>query len=617
MTTTAFRVATGQQAYLVYLGPSKQSFYASLGVLRRQAPPGLRGLVEVQARAGSEWFALAPALAEVTPGSPRAQLLFARSNQLNSTFLVALNSALTVLHDDIARLTAASKNALRTSLAWSSVALGAAVLLVLALSLSMLFTVTRPLRAVTATVRRLTGGDHAARAEVAGAAEVREVAQSVNYQADEAERLRSEEARLRASEAEGNRLRAAAREAGLRIREPLAEADVLSQAKDALRQIVLADRVLVLLLGENGLLRTIAGTEPEPWWRAGGLRWSGDLAEWLRRLLRGQRSWVTQDVRAEPGEVPQQWRETLPALGVGSLIVTPFGRGPELLGLCVLGRTAEGHPWSAGEVDAVESIVADLGRGLNHARLYEAEARLVEKLQAVDAAKTDFFATVSHELRSPLTTIEGYLELMADDEEHPLPAEQRHMAEVIERSARRLHTLIEDVFTLAKLESGAFAAEARPVDVAPVVAGAVEAILPSAADKRVSITAPCADSGLVVQGDPGQLERVMINLLSNAVKYTPADGAVSVSATASNGSVVIAVSDTGIGIPEAEQPRLFSRFFRASNAVAGEISGTGLGLAIVRTIVASHNGTISVESREGNGTTFTVELPRRTTQADS
>jgi two-component system, OmpR family, phosphate regulon sensor histidine kinase PhoR len=617
VTETAFSVATGQRAYNLILGASEKTFDANLAALRRQATPELRPLIEAQGRVGSEWFALAPNMASVRPGSRSARLLFAQSNQLSGVFLVALTSALNVLNGDIERQTSGSKNALRIGLVWSSAALGAAVLLVLVLSLSMLFTVTRPLRAIAATVRRLTEGDHAARAELTGTAEVREVAQSVNYQADEAQRLRAEEGRLRAREAESNRVRAAAREAGLRIREPLAEADVLRQARDALEQIVAADRVLVLLLGEDGLLITIAGTEPEPWWQAGGLRWSGDLTEWLQRLLRGQRSSVVQDARAEPGEVPPQWREMLPALGVRSLIAAPFGVGAELLGLCLLGRMAEGHPWSAAEVDAVESIVADLGRGLRHARLYEAEGRLVEKLQAVDAAKSDFFATVSHELRSPLTTIEGYLEMMADDQEYPLPGRQRSMVEIVQRSAGRLHTLIEDVFTLARLESGAFTAEACPVEVAAVVGGAVEAILPSAAGKRVGVAAARVDASLVVQGDPGQLERVMINLLSNAVKYTPAGGAVTVSATAANASAVIAVSDTGIGIPEAEQPRLFSRFFRASNVVSGDIPGTGLGLAIVHTIVANHNGTISVQSREGAGTTFTIELPRRTTPADS
>jgi two-component system, OmpR family, phosphate regulon sensor histidine kinase PhoR len=609
LAATAVRVATGQQAYLIYLGASRATFYANLAAMRRQGTPELRALIEVQARAGDEWFALAPKLARVTPRSPAAQLLFARSTQLSGTFLITVTAILNVLQGDIERQTNNSKSALRTGLVWSSAALGAAVLLVLVLSLSMLFTVTRPMRAIAVTVRRLTEGDHAARAEVTGTAEVREVAQSVNYQADEAQRLR-------AREAESSRMRAAAREAGLRVREPLAEADVLSRAKDALRRIVVADRVLVLLLGEDGRLTTLAGTEPEPWWPGGGLRWSGDLTGWLQRLLRGQRSWVIQDVRAEPGEVPPQWGEMLPALGVSTLIVAPFGVGQELRGLCALGRVAAGHPWSAAEVDAVESIVADLGRGLNHARLYEAEGRLVEKLQAVDAAKSDFFATVSHELRSPLTTIEGYLELMADNEEHPLAGEQRDMAEIIERSARRLHTLIDDVFTLARLESEAFTAEARPVDIAKVVGGAVEAILPEAENKQIGVAVARVDTGPVVQGDSGQLERVMINLLSNAVKYTPAGGAVSVSATAANGSAVIVVSDTGIGIPEAEQSRLFSRFFRASNAVRGKIPGTGLGLVIVRTIVASHDGTISVQSKEGTGTTFTIELPCQTTQAD-
>jgi two-component system, OmpR family, phosphate regulon sensor histidine kinase PhoR len=222
----------------------------------------------------------------------------------------------------------------------------------------------------------------------------------------------------------------------------------------------------------------------------------------------------------------------------------------------------------------VESIAADLGRGLNHARLFEAEGRLVEKLTSLDKAKSDFFATVSHELRSPLTSIEGYVEMLGDDPEYPLHDDQRHMVDAIERGASRLRILIDDVFTLAKLESGAFTAEARPVDIAELISGAVDMIRPSAAEKSLNPSVAGAEAGIMVNG----------------------------------------VADTGIGIPEAEQEKLFNRFFRASNAVDKAIPGTGLGLAIIRTIVVNHGGVISLDSQEDAGSTFTVELPRLVSQ---
>ena len=259
----------------------------------------------------------------------------------------------------------------------------------------------------------------------------------------------------------------------------------------------------------------------------------------------------------------------------------------------------------------MESIAADLGRGLNHARLYEAEDRLVANLRSLDKAKSDFFATVSHELRSPLTTIEGYVEMLGDDQAHRLGPEQRHMVEAIDRSADRLRNLIEDVFTLAKLESGAFETTTRPVDIADLLSGAVEAIQPSVTEKQLSLTVTGAEGGLVVDGEASQLERVVINLLSNAVKFTPAGGRITVSAAAEDESALIAVADTGIGIPQRDQRELFTRFYRASNAVEQAIPGTGLGLAIIHTIVVNHGGTIDLESREDAGTTVMVRLPRQ------
>ena len=221
---------------------------------------------------------------------------------------------------------------------------------------------------------------------------------------------------------------------------------------------------------------------------------------------------------------------------------------------------------------------------------------------------------MSHELRAPLTSIEGYVEMLSDGEGGPVTARQRQMLEAVDHGAVRLRTLIEDVFTLAKLESGAFSTVMRPVELAAVVSSAVEELSPSAAAAGLALASDCPD-GLVVEGDAGQLERVFINLLSNAVKFTPRGGQLRISARRGDGAAVAEVSDTGIGIPQAEQGKLFTRFFRAANATGRSIPGTGLGLAIVATIIASHGGRITVRSREGAGTTFTIRLPLATSQA--
>jgi signal transduction histidine kinase len=132
---------------------------------------------------------------------------------------------------------------------------------------------------------------------------------------------------------------------------------------------------------------------------------------------------------------------------------------------------------------------------------------------------------------------------------------------------------------------------------------------PVAADKGVELLSACSLEPLTAKADPDQLDRMLMNLTSNAVKFTPTGGSVTLRAARKDGDVELIVRDTGIGIPEAEQKHLFTRFFRASNASGLAVPGTGLGLTIVRTIVANHDGDLGIESREGEGTTVTVRLP--------
>jgi PAS domain S-box-containing protein len=243
---------------------------------------------------------------------------------------------------------------------------------------------------------------------------------------------------------------------------------------------------------------------------------------------------------------------------------------------------------------------------------YEREREMVVRLRQLDRAKTQFVSSVSHELRTPLTSIVGYLELImmqASD----LNDMQQEMLTVIQRNSERLLSLIEDLLTQSKIESGAFQIMKSLVEVAPVVSSAIEAVLPSAAAAGINLDLSISDDVGEVVGDREQLERVMLNLVSNAIKFTPR-GSVRVCAERDHDWVVISVHDTGIGIPADEVPNLFSPFFRSSNADSAA-SGTGLGLVIVKGIVDQHDGTIQVTSRQDEGTTFTVRLPRATSHA--
>lgn len=593
---------TGRSAWPRPVGRSRADFAAQMAILRRDAPSGLRGLVTTQSRAGTQLFTVASEISTLPPTSPQASGLARGTPGIAGSFYAANSRLQADLAADARQLTAANTHAVSVGVAWSAAAIAVAVALVLMVSVTAIRGITRPLRGLTATVRRLTSGEHAARANIAGSAEVREVAESVNTMANENDRLRGQEQ-------EHARLRALAREAGLRIREPLWAEDVLREASTAITECVDSD-LAVLRLIEDDQPR-YADCARKDWLPVNFLTdMSPDFDAWAHALLATQSSTVIQDVPGPEGEVlPPSVRQPLLRYGVVSHLATPFGSGSELYGLVELERTRPGHRWTEAEVDAIESIAADIGRGLKHARMYETENSLGEQLKALDQTKTDFFSTVSRELRAPLTSIEGYVEMLRDQDGGQTTAAQERMLETIDRNATRLRNLIEDLFTLTKIESGTAQGVPRPVNLLDVVRDAAQVLQPLVASTGLILTVTCPEGSLAVNGDVSQLDRVVMNLLSNAAKFTSPGGRIRITAARDGDTAVISVSDTGIGIPDKDKEAVFGRFFRASNAVRRSIPGTGLGLAIVRTIVAEYGGEMAIHSTEGVGTTVTVRLP--------
>jgi signal transduction histidine kinase len=225
----------------------------------------------------------------------------------------------------------------------------------------------------------------------------------------------------------------------------------------------------------------------------------------------------------------------------------------------------------------------------------------------LDRMRDAFVATVSHELRTPLTSISGFLEMLLD-EEHALGEAGRQYLEVIRRSTDRLHALVEDLLLIAQIEAHRIELAMVTVDLGDLARATAESARPAATEKGIELEVR-VDSPPWVQGDVVRLGQVLDNLVSNAVKFTPEGGHVVITAVAADGNARVTVSDDGIGIPDDEQPQIFSRFFRASTATQRAIPGTGLGLAISRALVERHGGTISLSSREGEGTEISVSLP--------
>lgn len=228
-------------------------------------------------------------------------------------------------------------------------------------------------------------------------------------------------------------------------------------------------------------------------------------------------------------------------------------------------------------------------------------------IQEGERLKDEFFALVSHELRTPLTSIIGYLELVLDDEEE-LSDEARRFLEVVERNAKRLLRLVGDMLFVAQVEAGRLSLESHALDLGAIASESVEAARPAAERAGVTLSLE-AVAVKPILGDRDRFGQMIDNLVSNALKFTPDEGRVVVRLSDAGDHAVVEVSDTGMGIPDEEQQRLFERFFRASSATSRAVPGAGLGLTIVKTIVEAHGGTVGLTSQEGKGTTVCVQLP--------
>lgn len=236
--------------------------------------------------------------------------------------------------------------------------------------------------------------------------------------------------------------------------------------------------------------------------------------------------------------------------------------------------------------------------------------RDITLLKNLEQMKNDFVNTVSHDLKSPITIIAGLADLML----RASPGDERHAARCqdIRDTAQHMSELVTDLLDLGKIEAG-LDPYREPTDVLPLIGEAVRMVTPSAEAKRITLHADVTGEAWV-NVVASRIRQALINLIDNGVKYTPDGGRLSVAAVFSAGSggegtVAIRVTDTGIGIPARDLPHVFDKFYRVNGQATRGIAGTGLGLAITRSIVEAHGGRVRVESLEGAGTTFVMELP--------
>jgi PAS domain S-box-containing protein len=261
----------------------------------------------------------------------------------------------------------------------------------------------------------------------------------------------------------------------------------------------------------------------------------------------------------------------------------------------------------------VELVAAHLAAGVGSARSYRAQQQRAEELAELDRAKTTFFSNVSHEFRTPLTLILGPLDELRS-RAYGFDEQARHELDIIHRNGLRLAKLVNTLLDFSRIQAGRMQANVEPVDLSAVT-GELASIFRSAIDRAgLTFIVDCPPLDQPVYVDREMWEKVVFNLLSNALKFT-SDGSIAIRVaredTADNvaADAIVTVADTGIGIPAAEMPRLFERFHRIETARARSAEGSGIGLALVKELVGLHGGTITADSREGIGTTFTVRLP--------
>jgi two-component system phosphate regulon sensor histidine kinase PhoR len=235
----------------------------------------------------------------------------------------------------------------------------------------------------------------------------------------------------------------------------------------------------------------------------------------------------------------------------------------------------------------------------------------ISDLKKAENMRRDFVANVSHELRTPVTVIKGYAETLLDGALESDPGRSRRFVEIIASHSERLTNLINDILTLSSLETKEALLELNPMDVSGTIVKACTLLQEGAAQKNIAIVNKTVGSALPrIMADQGRLEQVVVNLLENAIKYTPEGGTVSLFSEEYGQFVKVSISDTGIGIPFKDLPRIFERFYRVDEARTREQGGTGLGLAIVKHIIQLHGGAVSVTSEPGKGSVFSFTLKK-------
>ncbi len=279
-----------------------------------------------------------------------------------------------------------------------------------------------------------------------------------------------------------------------------------------------------------------------------------------------------------------------------------------------------------GEREIITILANQIGQTLDNARLFEKTWRsqqeleikveertrqlteALEELKRISKRKSDFISSVSHELRTPLTSIKGYAAILLAGKLGAIPDEIKERLGKINRHSDELVHMVNDLLDISRIESGKVNMNIENLELAPIVEKAADLLSEQLKTKNIAFNIRIPADCKKIMVDRSQIERVFINLLGNALKFTPEKGSISVSVHCSDKTIQVDVTDTGFGIPQEAQEKIFEEFYRVDNTINQEVKGTGLGLTLVKHIIEAHRGRMWVKSKLGEGSTFSFTL---------
>ncbi|HUS26130.1 MAG TPA: ATP-binding protein [Nevskiaceae bacterium] len=309
------------------------------------------------------------------------------------------------------------------------------------------------------------------------------------------------------------------------------------------------------------------------------------------------------------------------------LTTSSRGNG-ESLGYVILGTKKSGNPYNRQDINMLDIIANGLVIAIQNALRFEEIERFNEtlqqkvddatrklrqtndKLRTLNETKDDFIGMASHQLRTPLTSVKGYVSMVLDGDAGKINSLQRKLLNQSFISSQRMVYLIADLLNVSRLRTGKFVIEPTPTNLASVVKEEVEQLMETAKSRNLELTYHKPEHFPVLPLDDTKLRQVIMNFIDNAIYYTPSGGHITVSVADNPHSVELTVVDDGIGVPRAEQHHLFSKFFRAHNAKRARPDGTGLGLFMAKKVVVAQGGAVIFKSTEGKGSTFGFSFPK-------